>query len=86
MHGAAAVAMLFAVIPAGAAALCWLMLGQHPDIGVAIGLSAGGLACWLNSRPAGRRREATESPASASAPAVVPTDMVTCSVSSSDSP
>ena len=82
MHGAAAVAMLFAVIPAGAAVLSWLMLGQRPDIGVAVGLLAGGLACWLNGRPAGRHRTATESPAPVSAPAVVPTDMVTCSVSS----
>jgi drug/metabolite transporter (DMT)-like permease len=49
LHGAAAVAMLFAVIPAVAAVLSWLMLGQRPDVGVAIGLLAGGLACWLNS-------------------------------------
>ena len=47
VHGAAAVAMLFAVIRAGAAVLSWLMLGQRPD-GVAVGLLAGGLACWLN--------------------------------------
>jgi drug/metabolite transporter (DMT)-like permease len=55
IHGAAPVAMLFAVIPAGAAVLSWLMLGQRPDIGVAIGLLTGGLACWLNSRTSGRR-------------------------------
>lgn len=42
IHGAAAVAMLFAVIPAVAAVLCWFALGQHPDVGVAIGLFAGG--------------------------------------------
>lgn len=53
-HGAVAVAMLFAVIPAVAAVLSWLMLGQRPDAGVAVGLLAGGLACWLNSRASGR--------------------------------
>jgi drug/metabolite transporter (DMT)-like permease len=55
-HGAAAVAMLFAVIPAVAAVLSWLMLGQRPDAGVAVGLVAGALACWLNSRASGGRR------------------------------
>ena len=54
-HGAAAVAMLFAVIPAVAAVLSWLMLGQRPDAGVAVGLVAGGFACWLNTRASGRR-------------------------------
>jgi drug/metabolite transporter (DMT)-like permease len=62
VHGAAAVAMLFAAIPATAAVLSWLMLGQRPDIGVGIGLFAGGLACWLNSRSSGRRRAAKEDP------------------------
>ena len=57
-HGAAAVAMLFAVIPAVAAVLSWLMLGQRPDAGVAVGLVAGGFACWLNTRASGRRRAA----------------------------
>lgn len=80
MHGAAAVAMLFAIIPAAAAVLCWLMLGQRPDIGVAIGLLAGGLACWLNSRSASRRRAAKPVPE----PAVVSPGLVTCSVSLSD--
>jgi drug/metabolite transporter (DMT)-like permease len=56
LHGAASVAMLFAVIPAVAAVLTWLMLGQRPDVGVAIGLVVGGLACWLNSRAANRQR------------------------------
>jgi drug/metabolite transporter (DMT)-like permease len=45
VHGAAPVAMLFAVTPAAAAVLFWLMLGQRPDIGVAVGLLAGGVAC-----------------------------------------
>jgi drug/metabolite transporter (DMT)-like permease len=80
MHGAAAVAMLFAIIPAAAAVLCWLMLGQRPDIGVAIGLLAGGLACWLNSRSASRRRAAKP----VSEPVVVSPGLVTCSVSLSD--
>ena len=57
-HGAAAVAMLFAVIPAVAAVLSWMMLGQRPDAGVAVGLVAGGFACWLNTRASGRRRAA----------------------------
>ena len=61
-HGAAAVAMLFAVIPAVAAVLAWLMLGQRPDTGVAVGLVVGGFACWLNSRASGPRRAAGESP------------------------
>ena len=80
MHGAAAVAMLFAIIPAAAAVLCWLLLGQRPDIGVAIGLLVGGLACWLNSRSANRRRAAKP----VSEPAVVSPVLVTCSVSLSD--
>ncbi len=57
-HGAAAVAMLFAVIPAVAAVLSWVMLGQRPDVGVAVGLLVGGLACWLNSRASARPRPA----------------------------
>lgn len=80
IHGAAAVTMLFAVIPALAGVLSWLMVGQRPDIGVAVGLLAGGLACWLNSRTAGRRRAAEEHPTSVSAPADIRADMVTCSV------
>jgi drug/metabolite transporter (DMT)-like permease len=80
IHGAAAVAMLFAVIPAAAAVLSWLMLGQRPDIGVAIGLLAGGLACWLNSTAASRQRAAKQSHC-VSAPALVPPKMASCSVS-----
>jgi drug/metabolite transporter (DMT)-like permease len=48
LHGAAAVSMLFAVIPAVAGALSWLMLGQRVDIGIGVGLLLGALACWLN--------------------------------------
>ena len=49
-YGAAAVAMLFAVIPAVAGLLAWVMLGQRPDIGIAAGLVVGAGACWLNAR------------------------------------
>jgi drug/metabolite transporter (DMT)-like permease len=55
-YGAAAVAMLFAVIPAVAGLLSWLMLGQRPDIGIAVGLVVGAAACWLNSLGSSRKR------------------------------
>jgi drug/metabolite transporter (DMT)-like permease len=55
--GAAAVAMLFAVIPAVAGVLSWLMLGQRPDIGVAVGLVVGAAACWLNARGSRQQRQ-----------------------------
>jgi drug/metabolite transporter (DMT)-like permease len=60
-HGAAAVAMLFAVIPAVAGVLSWLMLGQRPDAGVGAGLVVGGFACWLNSRASRPGRAPKES-------------------------
>jgi drug/metabolite transporter (DMT)-like permease len=62
-YGAAAVAMLYAVIPAVAGLLSWLILGQRPDIGIAAGLVLGALACWLNSSALGARarRDATTS-------------------------
>jgi drug/metabolite transporter (DMT)-like permease len=56
-HGAAAVAMLFAVIPAVAGLLSWLMLGQRPDIGIAVGLVVGATACWLNARSRQQRED-----------------------------
>jgi drug/metabolite transporter (DMT)-like permease len=56
-HGAAAVAMLFAVIPAVAGLLSWLMLGQRPDIGIGIGLVVGAVACWLNARGSRQQRQ-----------------------------
>ena len=59
-HGAAAVAMLFAIIPAVAGVLSWLMLGQRPDAGVAVGLVLGGVACWLNSRASSPSRAPRE--------------------------
>lgn len=52
LHGAAAVSMLFCVIPAVAGVLSWLMLGQRVDIGTGVGLVLGALACWLNSSAA----------------------------------
>jgi drug/metabolite transporter (DMT)-like permease len=56
-YGAAAVAMLFAVIPAVAGLLSWLMLGQRPDAGIAVGLVVGAAACWLNARVSRQQRE-----------------------------
>ena len=41
LHGAAAVSMLFCVIPAVAGVLSWLMLGQRVDVGVGVGLVLG---------------------------------------------
>jgi len=55
--GAAAVAMLFAVIPAVAGLLSWLILGQRPDIGIAVGLVVGAAACWLNARVSRQQRQ-----------------------------
>jgi drug/metabolite transporter (DMT)-like permease len=57
-YGAAAVAMLFTVIPAVAGLLSWVMLGQRPDIGIAVGLVVGAAACWLNARGAARQPSA----------------------------
>jgi drug/metabolite transporter (DMT)-like permease len=59
-YGAAAVAMLFAVIPAVAGLLSWAMLGERPDIGIAVGLVVGALACWLNARS---RQQGQDDPA-----------------------
>ena len=61
-YGAAAVAMLFAVIPAVAGVLSWLMLGQRPDVGIAVGLVVGAAACWLNARVSRRQRQDAEPP------------------------
>jgi drug/metabolite transporter (DMT)-like permease len=60
-YGAAVVAMLFAVIPAVAGLLSWLMLGQRPDVGIAVGLVVGAAACWLNAR--GSRQQRQHNPA-----------------------
>jgi drug/metabolite transporter (DMT)-like permease len=58
LHGASAVAMLFCVIPAVAGVLSWLMLGEHVDVGVGIGLVLGAMACWLNARSgSGQQRQ-----------------------------
>jgi drug/metabolite transporter (DMT)-like permease len=56
-HGAAAVAMLFCLIPAVAGVLSWLLLGERPDIGIAVGLVLGAVACWLNARASRQQRE-----------------------------
>ena len=56
-YGAAAVAMLFAGIPAVAGFLSWVMLGQRPDVGIAVGLVVGAAACWLNVRGSRRQRQ-----------------------------
>jgi drug/metabolite transporter (DMT)-like permease len=56
-YGAAAVAMLFAVIPAVAGVLSWVMLGQRPDVGIAVGLLVGAAACWLNARGSRQQRQ-----------------------------
>jgi drug/metabolite transporter (DMT)-like permease len=55
MHGAAAVSMLFCVIPAAAGVLSWLMLDQGVDVGTGVGLALGALACWLNASGVKRR-------------------------------
>jgi drug/metabolite transporter (DMT)-like permease len=57
LYGATAVSMLFCVIPAVAGALSWLMLGQRPDVGIAIGLVIGAFACWLNARASSQQRQ-----------------------------
>ena len=49
IYGAAAVSMLFCVIPAVAGLLSWMMLGQRVDISIAVGLVLGAAACWLNA-------------------------------------
>jgi drug/metabolite transporter (DMT)-like permease len=67
-YGAAAVAMLFAVIPAIAGVLSWLLLGQRPDLGVVVGLVLGALACWLNSRAVARTVRTPATPAPATPP------------------
>lgn len=59
-YGAAAVAMLFAVIPAVAGLLSWLMLGERPDIGIAVGLVLGAVACWLNARSRAPRDDSSD--------------------------
>jgi drug/metabolite transporter (DMT)-like permease len=57
LYGAAAVSMLFCVIPAVAGVLSWALLGQRPDIGIGIGLVLGAGACWLNARSSSQKRE-----------------------------
>jgi drug/metabolite transporter (DMT)-like permease len=60
LHGAAAVSMLFCVIPAVAGVLSWLMLGQRVDVGTGVGLLLGALACWLNTSGAKRSQRSSQ--------------------------
>jgi drug/metabolite transporter (DMT)-like permease len=57
LYGAAAVSMLFCVIPAVAGLLSWFMLGQRPDIGIGAGLVLGAAACSLNAWASGKQRQ-----------------------------
>ena len=43
LYGAAAVSMLFYVIPAVAGLLAWVLLGQRPDVGIGVGLALGAM-------------------------------------------
>ena len=49
--GAAAVSLLFGVIPSIAALLTWLVLGERPDVGIVIGLVVGAVACFVGNEP-----------------------------------
>ncbi|WP_265447576.1 DMT family transporter [Flexivirga meconopsidis] len=61
--GASQVAMLFAVIPSGAALLSWLLLGERPDVGVVIGLVVGAVACVIGrDSPPRLRSSASDRP------------------------
>jgi drug/metabolite transporter (DMT)-like permease len=60
LHGAAAVAMLFCVIPAVAGVLSWLMLGQRVDVGTGVGLVLGAGACWLNAKGASAQKKSAQ--------------------------
>lgn len=48
--GAAAVSLLFGIIPSITALLAWAINGERPDIGVVIGLVIGAIACFLGIR------------------------------------
>ena len=41
--------------------LSWVMLGQRPDIGIAVGLVVGAAACWLANLAAQRRSQRQDS-------------------------
>jgi len=43
--------------PAVAGVLSWVLLGQRPDIGIAVGLAVGAVACWLNAKGSRQQRE-----------------------------
>ena len=42
--------------------LSWLMLGQRPDIGIAVGLVVGAAACWINARMSRQQRQEAGEP------------------------
>lgn len=48
--GAAAVSLLFGIIPSMAALLSWAIMSERPDLGAAIGLVIGAAACFLGIR------------------------------------
>ncbi|GEE01595.1 membrane protein [Gordonia spumicola] len=47
--GAAAVSLLFGVIPSIAALLTWVIMGDRPDVGVVVGLVIGAAACLIGN-------------------------------------
>lgn len=56
--GAAAVSLLFGIIPSMAALLSWAIMGERPDLGVVVGLAIGAAACFLGIR----RKDAAATP------------------------
>lgn len=58
--GAAAVSLLFGIIPSITALLAWAIVGERPDIGVVIGLVIGAVACFLGVRRPARAPESGE--------------------------
>ena len=62
--GAAAVSLLFGIIPSMAALLSWAIMGEHPDLGVVVGLVIGAAACFLGIRRRGARSTPVENEAS----------------------
>lgn len=61
--GASSAALLFGVIPSVAAVQTWLLLGERPDLGVAIGLVLGAIACFIGARAAQQPRRRHLAPA-----------------------
>ena len=59
--GAAAVSLLFGIIPSMAALLSWAIMGERPDLGVVAGLVLGAAACFLGIRRRGAGSTPVES-------------------------